>query len=269
MFERLPVTAICVIQARMSSSRLPGKVMAEIADTPMLARVISRVKNARTVAAIIVATSTADVDDPIVDLCSASGVVVVRGSEYDVLDRYWMATAQFPAATHIVRVTADCPFVDPTVLDDVVEMCLAEDLDYCTNQPADPRLQSFPLGLAVECFTREALENAWRLATKPNEREHVTPGIYGNPACRAGVLSLPTDLSMFRWTVDTPEDLGVVRILAEGFGDSTTYSWRDVLRVAQDNPQLTQRNGGVRQRLPVEVDTRYWVAHQREVNDPR
>src|SRR5215470_15506655 len=165
---RHPVVAI--IQARMGSTRLPGKVLLDIAGQPMLGRVISRVCRAKTIEQIVVATSTAAADDAVSAFCAERGIVCFRGSETDVLDRYYQAARLVQAKT-IVRITADCPLLDPEVIDLTVSRFLEGGWDYISN--VNP--PTFPDGLDTEVFSFAALERAWREATSVTHREHVTP----------------------------------------------------------------------------------------------
>src|SRR5258708_17620781 len=163
-----PVVAI--IQARMGSSRLPGKSLAEIENRPMLWHVVQRVKRARQVARVVVATSVAPADDAIEKMCRENGVVCYRGSETDVLDRFYQV-ARTEKAAQVVRITADCPLIDPDVIDRVVRRFQWGDLDYASNA----MLRTYPDGLDTEICSFSALERAWHEATKASEREHVSP----------------------------------------------------------------------------------------------
>src|SRR5208282_1417599 len=162
--------AIAIIQARMGSSRLPGKSLAEIEGRPMLWHVIQRVKRASLVDRVVVATSTAPADDVIEKMCQENGVPCYRGSENNVLDRYYHA-ARAEKAAQVVRITADCPLIDPELIDQVVSRFQTGDLDYASNT----MVRTYPDGLDTEVFSFSALERAWHEAVKDSEREHVTP----------------------------------------------------------------------------------------------
>ena len=164
-----------IIQARMSSSRLPGKVLLDIAGQPMLVRMVERARRARSIEQVVVATTTDPSDDPIEQLCAERGYDCFRGSLPDVLDRYTQAARQFEAHT-IVRLTADCPLLDPAVLDLTVEALAGN--DFAANRLPPPWTRSLPIGLDVEVVTREALERAWHEAQERYQREHVLPYIY-------------------------------------------------------------------------------------------
>lgn len=230
--ERSKVVAI--IQARMGSTRLPGKVLLDLAGEPMLARVVARGQRATTLQEVIVATTTDPVDDVIVELCQARGWPYFRGSEADVLDRYYRAAIQYQAGI-VVRITADCPLIDQGVLDWVVrEHLLQGAVDYTSNT-LPPR--TFPRGLDVEVMSFEALERAWREDDNLAWREHVTPYIYRHPEKFALKAVVNTeDLSHMRWTVDTIDDLVLVRKIYGYFGHDT-FSWRDVLDILERHPE--------------------------------
>ncbi len=215
---------LCVVQARTGSTRLPGKVLADLGGRPMLAFLLDRIAGLP-VAEIVLATSTLERDDPVAELASAAGVAVVRGPEQDVLARFALAL-QDRAPRAVVRLTADCPLIDPQVVADVIALREARDADYATN--VLPR--TFPKGLDVEVMSAAALATAAAEATDPVEREHVTPFLYRRPErFRLANLRCPEPLGRERWTVDTPADLERVRgIVAR----TTAGSWREVLRVA-------------------------------------
>lgn len=224
MTSRSLTSTICVVQARTGSTRLPGKVLRDVAGRPMLEYMLERIRELP-VANTIVATSTSRADDAVAVLAEEAGVDVVRGSELDVLDRYRAALDAFPTRT-VVRLTADCPLMDPELVVEVLELHDREKADYSSN--VFPR--SFPKGLDVEVISAEALRVAAREATDAAEREHVTPFLYRHPERFATANLLCRDaLGAERWTVDTAEDLAFVREVAEGFRGVTSFSWREVL----------------------------------------
>ncbi len=210
------MNVVAVIQARMSSSRLPGKVLADLSGAPILARVVERARAASRVNAVWVACSNSPADDPIVDRCLAIGVPFVRGDEMDVLGRF-VAAADAAAADIIVRLTADCPLLDPDVIDRVVaEITTNPGTDYASNVTE----RSFPRGLDVEAFTRVALQRMDHLGRSAAAREHVTipvrlehPDGFVSRSVKSGV-----DDSDLRWTVDTPADLEFVRRAYQALG---------------------------------------------------
>ena len=234
-----PVVAI--IQARMGSSRLPGKSLAEIEGHPMLWHVIQRVQRAQLVDRVVVATSTAPMDDAIAAMCSDIKVPCYRGSEADVLDRYY-AAALGEKAAQVVRITADCPLIDPEIIDRVVARFRSGDLDYASNA----MLRSYPDGLDTEVFSFTALERAWREATKTSEREHVTPYLRSEKFRAANVKNdAPLIEHHHRWTVDEAADLEFVREVYKAFRNKQNFGMNDVLRLIEENPGLEKLNSEI------------------------
>lgn len=233
-----------IIQARMGSTRLPGKALLDLAGAPFLARVIERMQYAETLDALVLATTTEPTDDPLVELAASLGVGVYRGSVDDVLGRFTQAARQAEAAL-IVRITADDPFKDPQVIDHAVRLWLQEPtLDYVSNT-LEP---TYPEGLDIEVFTRAALERAWREARLPSEREHVTPYIWKHPdRFRVRNFRFARDLSHLRWTVDYPEDLEFARAVYERlYRPGQVFLMEDILRLLEAEPELAQINAGFR-----------------------
>ncbi len=242
---RRPVVAI--VQARMGSTRFPGKVLADLAGQPVLHRVVTRLSRAAQVDDVVVATSTSSADDAIAELCEGRGWQTVRGSEADVLDRYHHA-AHDRRAGSVVRITADCPLVDPDVVDLVAAHLLGVDhVDYASNSLA-PR--TFPRGLDVEALTIAALDAAWAEATDPVEREHVTPFLYRHPE-RFSIASITRheDHSDVRWTVDTPEDLAAVGVVYEHFGGRDDFGLVEALAAWDAHPHWATINAHIEQRV--------------------
>lgn len=202
-----------VVQARMSSTRLPGKVLKPIAGKPMLSYQLARLREVSTASRIVVATSTNAADDAICAFCAMEQVPCIRGSEQDVLSRYFMVGEQIGANT-IVRISADCPLIDPSLVELAIATYVDADgtYDYVSNM-IEP---TWPYGMAVEVFSFKVLAEAHREAKHQAEREHVTPFIYWRPArYRINSLTMSPNLNHHRWTVDTPEDFELVsRILA-------------------------------------------------------
>lgn len=241
---------VAIVQARMGSTRLPGKVLMDLAGRTMLERVVDRVRRADSLDAVVVATTDSPGDDAIAELCAARSWPCFRGSEADVLDRYYQAAVEAQAAI-VVRVTADCPLVDPAVIDDVVERLVRDpDVDYAANS-LEPR--SYPRGLDVEAVRFETLETAWREADGPESREHVTPYIYNHPErFRLVPVRNDRDLSVHRWTVDTPEDLKLVRWIFEELDDDRA-AWADVVALVERSPEVKAWNWHVRQKNPADA----------------
>lgn len=204
---------LAILQARMTSTRLPGKVLEPVLGEPMIGRQLERLVRSRRLDRIVVATSSDPSDDPLAAYCEGLGYAVFRGSLGDVLDRYCGAMAQVPEADVIVRLTADCPLADWTVIDATIDRLRETGADYASNTPA---VRTYPHGLDVEVMRRGALEQAGREATTPYEREHVTPYIHRRPGVfRIASLSRTPSLAHLRWTVDLPEDLAFVREVYE------------------------------------------------------
>jgi spore coat polysaccharide biosynthesis protein SpsF len=223
------VTTIAVIQARTGSTRFPNKVLADLNGRPMLAHVVERVRRCRSVDRVVVATSTSPSDDTVAELAERLGASVTRGPLDDVLRRFVMAARQH-AASVVVRITADCPLVDPELVDAVVEMRSREGADYASN--IDPR--TYPDGYDVEAMTRECLERLDREATLPDEREHVTLHVREHPGeYRRASLCLPRDLSEMRLTVDYPDDLVKVGRLLNALQPDTAPGLEAVLRLME------------------------------------
>ncbi len=235
---------IGIIQARMGSSRLPGKMLEDLAGAPLLARVIERMQHCETLDGLVLATTTQPEDDALVDLALDYGVAVYRGAVDDVLDRFAQA-AQLADAALIVRITADDPFKDPRVTDHAVRLWLErpDQLDYVSNtlQP------TYPEGLDIEVFTRAALERAWREARLPSEREHVTPYIWKHPdRFRVHNFTHTEDLSHLRWTVDYPQDLAFARAVYERlYRPGEVFLMEDILALLRREPDLAAINAGI------------------------
>ncbi|CAN5355347.1 glycosyltransferase family protein [soil metagenome] len=239
-----------IIQARVGSTRLPGKVLRDIGGCSMLARVVRRVARARRIDRVIVATSTLPQDDAVVAEAEGLDADVFRGSEQDVLDRYHGAAAAF-GLDAIVRVTSDCPLIDPGLIDVVVGRFLdaRPAVDFASNS-LDP---TYPRGLDFSIMTRSALERAWTEATQDYERVHVTPYLREHPE-RFRLLSVTGGSgSEQRWTVDTHEDLEFVRVVYSRFGNRDAMSWRDVLALLEREPELLAINRDVRQKAVKEL----------------
>lgn len=235
-----------IIQARMGSTRLPGKVLMDLVGEPMLARVINRVRRAQTIDDVVIATTNLAQDNVLEQVCRTHGWLCFRGSENDVLDRYYQAARQF-GADIIVRITSDCPLIDPDVIDQVVRAYHVEpSVDYASNVLP---IRTFPRGLDTEVFGFETLERLWHQDQNPATREHVTQYIYkhlGEFNTRG--ITHSQDLSHLRWTVDTPQDLMFVRKIYEHFGNDS-FSWHDGLAVLQEHPDWQRINAHIQQKV--------------------
>jgi spore coat polysaccharide biosynthesis protein SpsF len=243
-----------IIQARMASRRLPGKILMDIVGAPMLVRVVERSRRATTIEEIVVATSTDAQDDPTEALCAARGYRCFRGHPNDLLDRY-LQSAKISRADIIVRITGDCPLIDPGVIDRTVHAFLDADpqVDFATNRFIDDR--TYPIGLDLEVCSFQALMQAWKHADQPHQREHVMPYLYEEEG-RFRVLHVRNeqDYGQLRWTVDTEEDLEFVRQVYEHFDGRDDFSWLDVLALIQSQPSLSQININVRRKTLREFD---------------
>ena len=226
---------VAVVQARMGSSRFPGKVLEDVAGHPMLWHVVHRLRKAKFVDKVVVATTDRPLDDPIVDFCRQDGLACFRGDERDVLDRFYQA-AKTHHADVVIRITADCPLIDPAVVDRVVERFRQGDCDYVSN--ASP--YTYPDGLDTEVFSFAALERAWRDANKPSEREHVTPYLRTETFRNASVQSeIPVSPAQYRWTVDHPADLIFVRKVYAAFSQNEDFGFREIFQLLKERPELT------------------------------
>lgn len=229
---------VAIVQARMGSTRLSRKVLRDIGGETMLARVVRRAQRAGFLDEVVIATTTLREDDVLVTEGARLGVRVTRGSPDDVLDRYYQA-AQTLSAARIVRITSDCPLIDPEVIDAVGAGFVRSDCDYASNTLE----RSFPRGLDTEVFSIEALTRAWQQAREPFQREHVTPYLYQNPHLFQTVgIRAEQDYSAHRWTVDTPEDLELVRAIYARLGNTDTFTWREALAVVEREPALAALN---------------------------
>ena len=238
------MNTVAVIQARMGSSRLPGKVLMDLGGETTLARVVRRLKRSRQVTKIVVATTTACGDQSIIRECEHLQVVCFRGEEQDVLDRYYQA-ARANAADAAVRITSDCPLIDPELVDETVEVFRDEHADYASN--VFPR--TYPRGLDTEVFSFDALDRAWREAREAHQREHVTPYLYEHPQIfKLASLSGAADYSRYRWTLDTLEDLELLRTIYSRFHGRDDFSWKEVLRLMEREPELAELNSQVLQK---------------------
>jgi len=238
------MNTVAIIQARMGSSRLPGKVLMDLGGEMVLGRVVRRLQRSRHISKIVVATTTVPADEVIVAECDRLEVLCFRGSEHDVLDRYYQA-ARANAADAVVRITSDCPLIDPELVDETVEVFRDKHADYASN--VFPR--TYPRGLDTEVFSFDALDRAWREAREAHQREHVTPYLYEHPQIfKLASLSGAADYSRYRWTLDTLEDLELLRTIYSRFHGRDDFSWKEVLRLMEREPELAELNSQVLQK---------------------
>jgi glutamate-1-semialdehyde 2,1-aminomutase/spore coat polysaccharide biosynthesis protein SpsF len=231
---------VALIQARMGSTRLPNKVLADIGGQPMLWHVVTRVRRARLVDEVVVATSNRPANHAIEDFCARHDIACFRGDEMDVVDRFYQA-ACVHHPTAVVRITADCPLIDPEVIDRVVETRAAGSLDYASNTLC----YTYPDGLDVEVFTFAALERAWKEARKPSEREHVTP--YLRLSGQFRTVNVENDIAPqaqgLRWTVDEPADLEFVRGVYRALGTDRPFGLREVMELLERDSSVKDMQG--------------------------
>jgi len=243
----MKITAI--VQARMGSTRLPGKVLQDLGGETALGRVVRRLRRSEMVEEVVIATTFSPNDQAIVLEARRLGIPVFIGDERDVLDRYYQAARAFPTDL-VVRITSDCPLIDPHVTDLTIRAFLSERPDYASNALE----RTFPRGLDTEVMTASALGRAWRQARQPYEREHVTPFIYEHPEIfKVLPVTNQDDYSSHRWTLDTPEDLEFIRTVYSRFDNRDDFSWRDVLDLLAREPALVYLNRHVEQKVLHEV----------------
>lgn len=271
---------VAIIQARMGATRLPGKVLLDIGGKPMLDRVVTRTRRSQIVDQVVVATSKDQSDDPIAKFCDQLGYEYYRGKLHDVLDRYFQV-AKLHSAGVIVRITADCPIIDPMVIDQTLNAFYGQgpslitetDIDYqqdtqiqlqkkpawdfAANRLPPPWQRTFPIGLDTEVCTFSALEIAWREADQPHHREHVMPFLYEQKnRFRLLLVNHEPDCGNYRWTVDTPQDLELMRLIYNRFGGNDDFSWLEVLDLFKHEPELAEINADVLHHHYREVERR-------------
>jgi len=244
IFKKEDDNIVAIIQARMCSTRLPGKVMKDISGKPMLWHVIYRVKYSKLINKIVVATSTNKEDDIIENFCKENRILFYRGDEEDVLKRYYEA-AKIYNGNKIVRITSDCPLIDPEIVDIVIKEHLKDGVDYTSNTIE----RTFPRGLDTEVFNFETLKRANEMAKEKYQREHVTIFIYENPHLfKIKNVRNFKDLSHLRWTVDEERDLIFVREIYKRLYKGNIFFMRDILEVLEKEPDLKRINEMVKQK---------------------
>ena len=228
----------------MGSTRLPGKVMLDLRGKTVLARVIERVQQAKLTGRVVVATTTKPADNPIVEECRRLGVEIFRGSEDDVLDRYYQASLELEAEA-IVRICSDSPLTDPEIIDRTIQLFMNSGADYASNALT----RRYPLGLDVEVMTQKTLERCWKSARAFHQRSHVTSFVYENPA-QFNILRVTGDIDYgrYRWTLDTPEDYAFLQAVYRRMHDPDQFSWHDVLALLDREPELTEVNQHILQK---------------------
>ncbi len=228
---------VALVQARMGSTRLPNKVMRPIGGTPMIELLLSRLSRAKEVDQIVVATSVDMRNQSLVDHVRKLGYACEQGSENDVLDRFVQA-ARAHQADVVVRITGDCPLVDPALVDEVVRRFKESGVDYFSN--TDP--PTYPDGLDIEVFSLNVLEQANKETNKPFDREHVTPYLHESGLFKTASMQHSQDLSTLRWTVDEPADFSVVEKVFQHFHPRTDFTWVEVLNLQHRKPDIFNSN---------------------------
>ena len=236
------MNTVAIIQARISSTRLPGKVLKIIERKTVLEHVINRVRAAKNIDDMVVATTVKKEDLEIVKLCASLGISVFCGSEDDVLDRYYQ-TARLFKAGHIVRITSDCPLIDPQIIDEVIELYFQKKADYASNTMPE----TFPDGLDTEVFSYKTLKKAWKNAKLSSEREHVTPYIRKYPNIFKIVnLKCEYNLNDKRWTLDEPEDFKFIKIIYKNlYHKNALFGMKAILNFLKKYPKIEEINKNI------------------------
>ncbi|BDR75919.1 glycosyltransferase family protein [Clostridium tetani] len=238
---------IAIIQARMGSSRLPGKAMKKLCNKTILSHCIERVKQSKYIDDIVVATTIKEVDDIIEKEALGCGVKVFRGSENDVLSRYYYAAKEHGADV-IIRITSDCPLIDPRILDEVTSFYLTNNYDIVTNAPNEEEYRTYPRGLDISIFSFKQLENTFMKATEKYHREHVTPYLYENLRNKYYYRN-KIDYSKYRLTLDTEEDWNLIRkIYMNLYKGKHDFYLEDILNLFELDPNLKKINMNIHQK---------------------
>lgn len=232
---------VAIIQARLGSTRLPDKVLKILSGKPMLQQIVERISMSKHIEKVILATTVSASDDKLAEFAKeVLKIPIIRGSEDDVLDRFYAASCEFPSE-YIVRVTADDPLKDSEIIDLCIEELLQNpDLDYCSNTIKP----TYPEGLDIEVFKTDALKKAHKEADKKSEHEHVTPYIWKNPdKFNIKNIEYSENLSNWRWTVDKPEDFKFMQVIFNQFEDNK-FSYKEVIEYTKSNMELLEINSG-------------------------
>lgn len=236
-----------IIQARMGSTRLPGKVMLPIIDKPVLEHIIERLQDVDNIDTILVATSDHEKDDIIADFSANKGIHCYRGSENDVLARFYNAAEKYNL-DNIVRITSDCPLIDPMVVRNIVDTHLKNNYDMTTNGGPIDSNRTFPRGFDVSVFSMDVLKEAYYNAESKREREHVTPYMYANKQVKYYMLE-NADYSHYRLTLDTPEDYQLIKIVYENLhNDTEVFMLNDIIEFMENNKELVKINAKIEQK---------------------
>lgn len=241
--------ASAIVQARFGSTRLPGKIFKDICGKPVLWHVVNRLSHSKLLDKIIVATTILPEDDVVEKFCTENNILFSRGSSEDVLSRYYEAAKKFEAEI-VIRITSDCPVIDPQILDTMIEEFTAasktKNIDYMSNSIQ----RTFPRGLDVEIFTFDVLEKIFNEAVQTYEREHVTPYIYQHPEIfKIKNFAGEKDYSFHRWTVDTPADYELIKkIYDELYDPEKIFLFSDILKLFEQQPDLININQHIKQK---------------------
>lgn len=229
----------------MGSTRLPGKILKTVNGKPLLEYQLERVKQVKNIDQIVIATTIEKQDQPIVDFCESIGVDYYRGSEKDVLSRYYEAGKKFNGDI-ILRLTSDCPLIDPKTIDVTLQHYLNNTYDYVSNTI----VRTFPRGLDTEVFSVDSLHKAYEEATLERDREHVTSYLYTHPEIfKIGYITSPKDYSAHRWTVDTIDDFQLIElILTKMYKPDETFHFEDVIEVINKHPEWFYLNAHIEQK---------------------
>lgn len=245
--EELQMKTVIIVQARMTSTRLPGKVLKKVLGKPLLSFQIERMRRVKLADELVIATTTNESDQPLIDLCASLNVPCFRGSEEDVLARYFGAATAYKADA-VVRITSDCPVIDPVVIDKVIHFYNDHRplYDYVSNTLD----RSYPRGMDTEVFSADVLSEVFFEAAKPFDREHVTPYIYMNPErYKMANVTYKSDESRHRWTVDTVEDYELIKGIIENlYPQNPNFTLEDTLKLIEDNPKWFFINSHIEQK---------------------
>ena len=233
---------VAIIQARMGSTRLPEKVLMEIDGVPLLDIMLSRIEKSKLLDHVVIATSNSPADDRIEEFCNHNKYECFRGSENDVLSRYYECAKEYSADV-IVRLTADCPLIDPDIIDKVINQYFEKNVDYTANT-VPPETSTFPDGSDVEVFSMTSLKRAYKEAKDPSDREHVTFYFWKyNNGFKTVQLTLDRDWSKYRFTVDFPEDLEVVDFVIRELKNRNNFGYLDeIVHIINSNPRIKAKN---------------------------
>ncbi len=237
----------CIIQARMNSNRLPGKIIKSLMDKPVLEHIVERIRLAKNISSVTVATTTGRLDDQVEKLCTARHIAFSRGSEHDVLARYY-ETSKKAKLDVVIRVSADCPLIDPHIIDQLVECYLSNQYDFVANVHPDISQRTFPRGMDAEVFGFTLLEEAYQKAKEDYQKEHVTPYMYEH-AKRQLCLKNQKDYSFYRLTLDTPEDWRVIEIVYKDlYKGRHDFFLKEIVGYLEKHPDVKDINRGVQQK---------------------